>query len=153
MSILERLGLSKRQKKPQPAPRKDEDRIVFSCRYSTGGGMTGGHEWYDLVKRESGLIKLEYSYQRANGTEVLEGEMEPGEELVERILELYGKAGVKGFGKLEKSEFIVLDAPTEYVFFLVDGKETKISDSDVIPEKGRGIIGNVYSAFHGYVFK
>jgi len=153
MSLLERLGFKKRHKKPHAAQKKDVDKIVFSCRYTTGGGMEGGHEWYDLVKHESGLRKLSYSYQKANGTEEIDGEMEPGEDLVERILELYEKAGVESFGKLEKSEFIALDAPTESVYFLVDGKETKISDSDVIPERGKGIIGKVYTTFQGYVFK
>ncbi len=154
MSLLERLGLRKPKKTDDPTQgSSNTDGVIFSCSYNMGGGMEGGRESYDLCKYESGRKKLTYSRQRYNGDEVVSGEMEPSEELIDKILYIYEMAGVKDYGELEKSDLIALDAPSESIWFLVNGKETSISDSDVIPERGKGIISSIQEAFYYYVFK
>jgi len=154
MSLLERLGLRKPKKTEDPPKGSSKiDDVIFSCSYKLGGGMEGGREVYDLCKYESGRKELTYSRQRYNGDDVVSGEMEPSDELIDKILYIYEMAGVKDYGELEKSEIIALDAPSVSIWFLVNGVETRISDSDEIPERGRGIFNSVHQAFYYYVFK
>ena len=154
MNLLERLGLRKTKKTEDPPQGSSKtDKLIFSCGDRLGGGMEGGHESYDLCKYESGRKELTYSRQRYNGDEIVSGEMEPSEELIDKILYIYEMAGVKDYGELEKSDLIALDAPSVSIWFLVNGKETMISDSDVIPERGKGIISSIQETFYHYVFK
>ena len=154
MSLLEFLGFKKTPKGgDSPTTDKASDRIVFYCSYTSGGGMLGGHEEYFLVKRLSGAKKLTYSRIEMNGSEEVSGEMEPDDDLINRILYIYEKAGVKGYKNLEKSEYMIMDAPTTQISFRVDGVDTTIFDSDVLPKQGKGLRNSIQEVFYNYVFK
>ena len=155
MTLLERLGAKKPHERTEPSSKRtgSYDRIVFSCGYLCGGGMLGIHEEYSLVRRESGASRLTYSYRKSFEHEEISGEAEPSEELFEEILRIYREAGVRGYGKLERSDMIVLDAPFVSVDFRVDGLDTRICGDDIVPDQGRGLIGDVRDAFYNYIFK
>ncbi len=155
MTLMERLGFKKPPEEPRTEARRygSLDRIVFSCSYLCSGGMLGVREEYSLVRRESGEKKLTYRYRRSFDHEESSGEMEPSEELFEEILRIYKGAGVRGFGELETSDMIIHDAPFVSVDFRVDGIDTRICGTDIIPDQGRSLIGDVRDAFYNYIFK
>ncbi len=153
MTLLERLGFKRKKKEPAQNGTQDMDEVVFRCTFSSAGGMLGGHVYYCLEQDRSGARKLTYSVQETHDDEEVSGELEPSEDLVNELLYIYERAEVKKYGKLKKSDIMVLDAPSESVSFLVEGKETTIRDSDEIPKPGQGIIGNIFVTFRNYVFK
>ena len=124
---------------------------ITSCRYYTGGGMEGGSTSIEFYTGDDNKIYMSYYNCPYNGAEEESYTIEvaPGA-LVEIQHALYSR-GFLSWGKLEKSELILLDAPTTTISVTYgDGEIYSVSDTDELPENGYGIFNEIYSIFSIY---
>ncbi len=127
------------------------DESSFAVEYSSGGGMSGGRTDITLERAGTGMPTISYDITEYNGGPRKKGSKTLPKAAEKDLRDIYDRRGVKGWGRLEKSDLIALDAPSVSVTFRVDGRMTRISDDDVLPENGRGIIFEVYRCLMGYV--
>ncbi len=125
---------------------------ITSCRYYTGGGMEGGSSSIEVYKGEDNKFYLSYYNCPYNGAEEESYTLEVEADALTEIQQIFYSRGFLSWGKLEKSELILLDAPTTTISVTYgDGEMYSVSDSDELPEKGVGIFSEIYSILSRYI--
>ena len=141
-----------RGKKKAEAPTVEDGRYRFSCDYFSGGGMEGGKTVLSLVSMGPGKAFLDYEITRYNGDETKSGRISAPDKAVSELKGMFYGYGIKRW-KLEKSDLIALDAPSVDVCFTVGNDVYRISDDDVLPEKGSDVISRTYDVLMGIYLK
>ncbi len=119
---------------------------ITSCRYYTGGGMDGGSNSIEIYTGEDNKIYLSYSDCPYVGAEEESYTIEVGPMALTEIQHICYSRSLLSWGKLEKSELILLDAPQTTISVTYgDGEIYSVSDSDEIPGEGYKIFSEIYS--------
>ncbi len=125
---------------------------ITSCRYYTGGGMEGGSSSIEVYTGEDNKIYLSYYNCPYNGATEESYTLEVGPGALTEIQHMLYSRSFLSWGKLEKSELILLDAPSTTISVTYgDGEMYSVSDSDELPEKGYGIFSEIYYILSMYI--
>ena len=124
---------------------------ITSCRYYTGGGMEGGSSSIEVYTGEDGKFYLSYYDCPYIGAEEESYTIEISPDALTEIQHACYSRSLLSWGKLEKSDQIILDAPQTTISVTYgDGEMYSVSDSDEIPGEGYKIFGEIYSILNLY---
>lgn len=119
---------------------------ITSCRYSTGGGMDGGSSFIEVYTGEDDKIYLSYYDCPYIGAEEKSYTIEVGTDAIGELRRAFYSRSFLSWGKLEKSDLIVLDAPQTVISVTYgEGEFYSVSSSDELPEDGDRIFTEIYS--------
>ena len=96
---------------------RDMSDTVFSCSYSEGGGMEGGSTSMEIYLKDNNEVWFEYYNLPYIGAEEESASFQIPYEAIEQIRLKCKEYGVLGWGKLEYSDMVLLDAPTTSISF------------------------------------
>jgi len=122
---------------------------VVAFEYSSFGGMDGSHTSTTLEKVDSQKAKITYYYETVSG-ETEEKTKEVSVDAINEISNIFVNCGVAKWGKLKKSELMLLDAPTHSISFKTDKKAYRICDYHIVPKKGKTIFTDTIKVLEKY---
>ena len=129
----------------------DLSETVVSCSYSDGGGMDGGSMSMRIYLNDNNEVWFEYYNQPYVGAEEESLSFQVPFEAIEQIRLKCKEYGVLGWGKLENSEMVILDAPTTAVSFEYGDSEIySVNSNYELPEKGEGFFSAFYEILYQY---
>ena len=129
----------------------DLSETVVSCTYSDGGGMDGGSMSMRIYLNDNNEVWFEYYNQPYVGAEEESLSFQVPFEAIEQIRLKCKEYGVLGWGKLENSEMVILDAPTTAVSFEYGDSEIySVNSNYELPEKGEGFFSAFYEILYQY---
>lgn len=124
---------------------------ITSCRYYTGGGMDVGSSSTEIYTGEDNKIYLSYYDCPYIGAEEVSYTIEVDPDALNEIRQAFYSRKFLSWGKLPKSELVLLDAPqTTLSVTYSDGEMYSVSDSDEIPGEGYKIFTEIYSILNKY---
>lgn len=124
---------------------------ITSCRYSTGGGMDGGSSSIEVYTGEDNKIYLSYYDCPYIGAAEKSYTIEVGTDAIDELRRAFYSRSFLSWGKLEKSELILLDAPQTVISVTYgEGEMYSVSDFDELPEDGKNIFTEIYSILNKY---
>ena len=130
---------------------RDLSDTVISCSYSEGGGMEGSSMSMRIYLNEKNEVWFEYYNQPFIGAEEESASYRIDSTAIEQIRQKCGEYGVLGWGELDYSEMVILDAPTTTVSFQYGDKEfCSVSSAYELPRKGDGFFSAFYEIFEQY---
>ena len=123
---------------------------VVSCTYSAGGGMDGGSMSMGIYLNEKNEVCFHYSEQKYPGAEEEVYFCQLEYEALDEIRQKCNEFGVLGWGQLDYSDIVILDAPTTTVSFGFGDKEIySVSSNRELPKNGSGF----FAAFYEILYK
>ena len=124
---------------------------IASCRYSTGGGMDGGSSFIEVYTGEDNKIYLSYYDCPYIGAEEKSYTIEIGADAIDELRKAFYSHSFLSWGKLEKSDLILLDAPQTVISVTYgEGEFYSVSSSDELPEDGDRIFTEIYSILNTF---
>ena len=125
--------------------RTPEEEIVL-CRYSCGGGMDGSSETLEIRMTESDKAVVTYDYSSVTSDKEISETAEVSADAIKEIRDICKKYSIFSWGKLRKTEEMLLDAPITSVYVSTGEAEYSYSSNDIIPEYGMGITTELYNS-------
>lgn len=130
---------------------RDLSDTVVSCTYSTGGGMDGGSMSMSIYLNEKNEVCFRYSEQKYVGAEEETFSCKLENEALDRIRQKCSEFGVLGWGHLDYSDMVILDAPTTSISFgYGDTEFYSVSSNYELPENGSGFFTAFYEILYDY---
>ncbi|MBR3754669.1 MAG: hypothetical protein IKK49_06150 [Clostridia bacterium] len=139
----------------------DKDGMVYlltdtitSCYYESGGSMNGELTEAEIYLKDDGEVWLNYHYHYPVGTdkENINLEYRIDAKAIEDIREVCKKYGVLGWGKLKRSDVLVLDGATDLIALKFADKEYYSVNSGLeLPEGGEKIFDEIFEIMKLYI--
>lgn len=130
---------------------RDLSDTVISCSYYTGGGMDGGSMSMRIYLNEKNEVWFEYYNQPFHGAEEESASYQIDNTSIKQIRQKCSEYGVLGWGELDYSEMVILDAPTTTVSFQYgDNEFYSVSSAYELPRKGNGFFSAFYEILNQY---
>ena len=124
---------------------------ITSCRYNIGGGMDGGSFYIEVYTGEDNKIYLSFYDCPYIGAKEESYTIEVGGDALEEIQQALYHRRFLSWGKLEKSDLVLLDAPQTTISVTYgEGEMYSVSDFDELPEDGKNIFTEIYSILNKY---
>ena len=130
---------------------RDLSDTVVSCVYSSGGGMDGGSTSMEIYLNDNNEVWFEYYNLPYIGAEEESASFQIPYEAIEQIRLKCKEYGVLGWGKLEHSDMVLLDAPTTSISFRYGDTEIySVNSNYELPPKGEGFFTAFYEILDQY---
>ena len=130
---------------------RDLSDTVVSCVYSNGGGMDGGSTSMGIYLKDNNEVWFEYYNLPYIGAEEESASFQIPYEAIEQIRLKCKEYGVLGWGKLEHSDMVLLDAPTTSISFRYGDTEIySVNSNYELPQKGEGFFTAFYEILDQY---
>ena len=127
-----------------------EDDIVL-IRYSTSGGMEGESECIELSLSEEGECSLSYSAASYTSDYEKEKTISVPLEAMNEIRRICKEYQIFSWGKLEKSDVLLLDAPVTTVMVSTGAESVSYRSDHELPESADGITSRIYKVLESYL--
>ena len=139
----------------------DKDGTVFSltdtinyCCYESGGSMNGELTEAEIYIKDNGEVCFNYHYRHPVGSDkediTLEYQIDP--KAIDDIREICKKYGILGWGKLKRSDEIVLDGATDKIALkYADNEYYSINTGLELPEGGEKIFNEISGIIEQYL--
>lgn len=127
---------------------------VYSCYYESGGSMNGELTEARIFIKDNNEVWLEYHYRHPVGTdkEDINLEYRIDAKAIEDIREVCKKHGVLSWGKLKRSDVLVLDGATDKIALNYSDKEYYSVNSGLeLPEGGEKIFDEIFETIKQYM--
>ena len=139
----------------------DKDGMVYSltdtitsCYYESGGSMNGELTEAEIYLKDNGEVWLKYHYRYPVGTDKgdITREYQIDAKAIKDIREVCKKYGVLGWGKLKRSDILVLDGATDIIALKFADKEYYSVNSGLeLPDGGEKIFDEIFETMKMYM--
>lgn len=127
---------------------------ITSCYYESGGSMNGELTEARILIKDNDEVWLEYYYRYPVGSdkEDINLEYQIDSKAIDDIREICKKYGVLGWGKLKRSDALVLDGATDKIALKLADKEYYSVNSGLeLPEGGEKIFDEIFETIKQYM--
>ena len=127
---------------------------IYSCRYESGGSMNGELTEAKIFIKDNDEVWLEYHYRYPVGSdkEDINLEYRVDSKAIEDIRNVCKKYGVLGWGKLKRSEVLVLDGATDVIALKYSDREYYSVNSELeLPDGGEKIFDEIFETIKRYM--
>lgn len=138
----------------------DKDGMVYasvdsitSCRYESGGGMNGELTEAEICLKDNGEVWLKYHYRYPVGSdkEDIRFERQVDFQAITDVREICNNYGVLCWGKLKRSDIIVLDGATDGIALkCADGEYYSVNTGLELPDGGEKIFDEILQTINKY---
>ena len=126
---------------------------IYSCYYESGGGMNGELTEACIFIKDNDEVWFEYHYRYPVDfdKEDINLEYQIDSKAIDDIRDICKKYGVLGWGKLKRSDIVVLDGATDVISLKYSDKEYYSFNTGLeLPEGGEKIFDEILQTINKY---